>query len=369
MFLLFSFLFFARQRFGLFLLSLLLSLSVREEVALSVWLFGFYALLLKRKWPWVVSPIALSLVWWYCSTELILARSQIAMEGLDQFFASFGKGRNEILATVMREPDKFIDIFLNQRFWEYFYEMVKPTTFLSLGAVLSLFALPTIAMNGLIGAFWPSMINVANHYSLIGAVSLFAAFPNAVAWLAPRINLFRLRREMICLGLCGLTIPAVAIGVKDILQYGGGKDQALAHDFVLKPFDPTLREIVNAIEPQAGVAAPGILLPALSYRPKLYYSQALWRYHHPEFEYIIVETDRHRIGARGCDREKYELLIRDITESAEYSREFTHKEFEVYRKIGKVDPVSGLRKYICSSGNQNSNGKKESLTDLETANR
>ncbi|HSN96401.1 MAG TPA: DUF2079 domain-containing protein [Nitrososphaeraceae archaeon] len=348
-FLLFAFLFFSKERIGLFIVFSLLSLAVREEVALTMWLFGVYAIFLKRKWKWVFCPFVLSGLWWYCSTELILVRSQIAMEGLDEFFSAFGKGRNEILATVLREPQKFIDLFLTKQIWGYVYEMGRPAAFLPLGSMVGLFALPTMAVNGLIGAFWPSMINIANHYSLIGTVCLFVALAEAIGWIGRYSGFFNLSREMFCLGIACLLIPEMTVGVKDTFNYGNGKSASLAHDFLPKPYEASLRSIVDMIEPNAAVAAPGILLPQLSYRATLYYSQVLWRYYDAQFDYLILERDPNRIGAKGCDKEKYEALIAEVMQSTNYYRIFDKEGFEVYKKAPDAHVVGISGKYTCQT--------------------
>jgi len=348
-FLLFTFLFFERGRIGLFLLFLLLSLTVREEVALTVWLFGLYAIVRRRHWSWVVCPVVMCAMWWYCSAEFVLVRSQIAMEGLDEFFSVFGKGRNEILATVVREPQKLLDLFLTNQVRGYFYEMVRPAAFLPLASMVGLFALPTMAMNSLIGAFWPSMINITNHYSLIATVCLFVGLVEAIGWIGRYSRFFNLSRQTFCLGIACLVIPEMAVGLKDTVNYGNGKQGSLADDFLPKSYAASLTSIVDMIEPNAAVAAPGILLPQLSYRTKLYYSQALWRYYDAQFDYLVLETDPKRIGARGCEKEKYEALIAEVMQSSDYKRVFDKDGFEIYKKARAGHPLAIFGKYACQT--------------------
>jgi uncharacterized membrane protein len=347
LFLIPSFLFFQKGRLGWFLVFLLLSLSVREEVALTVWLFGFYALILRRPARWVIAPVFLSVLWWYGSSEFVLVRSQIQMEGLEEFFSRFGKGRNEILATVVREPEKLMSLLLTESIWKYFYEMIKPAALLPLVSVAGLFALPTMTMNSLIGAFWPSMINIANHYSFIATVCLFVGFCEAVAGVSGWCKYFNVSRRLFCLGIVCLAVPELVFGVKDTIAYGSGKRGSLVQDFGPKPYDSTLRTIVDRIGPTASVAAPSILLPELSYRKTAYYSQALWRYYNVRADYLVFDMDSQRVGALGCDKERYSSLIAEISQSNKYKLVFQQDGFEIYKRSLSYNSDDISKKYTC----------------------
>ena len=61
--LLLSFYFYIKDRFGGFLLFLLLSLSVKEHMALIAIMYGLYSLYLKKEKRWVIVPILLGLAW------------------------------------------------------------------------------------------------------------------------------------------------------------------------------------------------------------------------------------------------------------------------------------------------------------------
>ena len=61
--LLFCFYFFIKNKFKEFLIFLLLSLSIKEHLALVSIMFGFYALLLKKRKRWIYVPIVLGIAW------------------------------------------------------------------------------------------------------------------------------------------------------------------------------------------------------------------------------------------------------------------------------------------------------------------
>jgi len=61
--LLFSFYFFLKNRFKSFLLFLLLSLSVKEHMALIAIMYGLYSLYLKKEKHWIIVPIFIGIAW------------------------------------------------------------------------------------------------------------------------------------------------------------------------------------------------------------------------------------------------------------------------------------------------------------------
>jgi uncharacterized membrane protein len=63
LFLLFSFYFFVKDRWWLYLLFLILSLSFKEHMSLLAVMYGLYALYLKRSWRWVLVPIVMGVAW------------------------------------------------------------------------------------------------------------------------------------------------------------------------------------------------------------------------------------------------------------------------------------------------------------------
>jgi uncharacterized membrane protein len=334
-FLLFAFYFFWQRRLVLFLVCLLLALSVREEAALTTVVFGIYALWLKRTWKWVVIPMLVSVAWWYCSTELVLVRSQISMEGLDKFFLIFGSSRNDIIANVLRSPGQLIAVIATKATVEYVWEIVRPTGLIAIGSIVSVFAFPTMSMNILIGAFWPTMLSVTQHYSLIATVCVFPALVEAVERIGWKQNLFNLRRSIVCAGITSALVLPAAMGLKDIVQFGGGNGESIGQDFRPKPYVNTLRSIVKQVEPDAAVAAPGILLPHMSYRSELYHSLALWRYYDPELDYIILISDPKLVGLRGEDRERYFSMVRAVERNSKYQLTYSRDGFEVYRSSNR----------------------------------
>lgn len=340
LFLSFAFFFFFKERFLLFLVFLVLSLSVREEIALTTFFFGFYALFLKRGWRWVIVPSALSLLWWYLSTEWVMVRSQITMEELDRFFEFFGTGHNEVVKTFITQPGKVLEIFFTKENFSYLYELAKPGGMLSLLSVSSIFMIPTVAINSIIGHFMGTMRDISYHYSLLASVCMFHALVHGLVWLSRSGRFFSLEKSRVGTAGALLLVPLMIVGAADVIRYGGGKHQSLTADFQRKPYQETIEKILTIIEPQAAVAAPNILLPQLSYREKLYVSNRLWRYPEVEVDYLILDANVGMLSEEDRNKTKYEKLLSTIREEDKYQLIFKEHGFEVY----KVQSLHGSQK-------------------------
>ena len=120
------------------------------------------------------------------------------------FFLSLVRAEMRYSLQCVREPQKLLDVFLTNQVRGYFYEMVRPAVFLPLASMVGLFALPTMAMNSLIGAFWPSMINITNHYSLIATVCLFVGLAEAIGWIGRYSRWFQFKQTNLLFRNCML---------------------------------------------------------------------------------------------------------------------------------------------------------------------
>lgn len=336
LFLSFCFFFFYKERFILFLVFLVLSLSVREEIALTTFLFGFYALMLKRRWHWVVIPAGLSLLWWYISTEWVMVRSQITMEDLDRFFEFFGSGHNEVVKTFLTQPGKVLEILFTRGNFSYLYTLAKPAGMLSFLSLSSVFMAPTVVINAVIGHFMGTMREISYHYSLLASVCLFHALVHGLALLSRSGRYFRLEKSRFGTAVALLLLPIMVLGLADAVRYGGGENQSLRADFVRKPYHETLEKILELVEPDAAVAAPNILLPQLSYRGELYISNRLWRYPEVRVDYIIMDANVDKLSRADQNKDKYEASLAEVRSNSRNTLIFKEHGFEVY----KVHPLS-----------------------------
>jgi uncharacterized membrane protein len=106
-FALYAFYFFERRKTGLWWLFLFLAMATKTESALLVIIFGFYALLRRRRWPSVVLPIVVGAAWFYVSLFVIVPHFT---EGETSFVAGIysygylGDSFGEVARTIITRP-------------------------------------------------------------------------------------------------------------------------------------------------------------------------------------------------------------------------------------------------------------------------
>lgn len=333
------FLFFDRGRFPLFVAALMLALWVREELALTVGLFTVLALWLRRSWKWVVTPAILSAGWWYVSVHMIMVPSRIKMEALEEFYRAFPNGYASAPGVLLRQPMEFLALIVNADNANYLYQLLKSTAGMAFATPAVIFVLPTALINLIVGAFWKTTTSLAMHYSLVASVCVSVALVYGLARLARVHRLFVTSERTLALALVLVLAPMAVLGVKDVVAYGGGRNQTLLADFSPRPYHATLNRIVKIIgdDPGASVAAPNVLLPQLSQRRDLYNANRLWWYGSPRLDYIVVDRDLDRSDQGDRQRGRYQALLASLEADPANRLIVDEHGFRLYRVVREPD--------------------------------
>ncbi|HXH11236.1 MAG TPA: DUF2079 domain-containing protein [Alphaproteobacteria bacterium] len=328
-----TFLFFFRNKFIYFIVFFILTLSVREEISLTMCLFGLYAFFQKRSWSWIIIPLLLSVVWWYVSTSLIMVGSQIAMEDLDNFFNMFGTSYNSILMSIFSQPLKFISLIFTNQSIAYLYGLIRPSAMLSFLGIEGLFIIPTTFMNLLVGAFWKSTLDISMHYSVVAFVCVFLSTIYGLERLTHRYGFFHITRNIFAISIVLLLIPQTMIGLKDVVCPVGCSKDTLISDLLPKEYQSSLEKIITILnqEYDASIAAPNIMLPQLSRHRKLYFTNRLWRYKDVMPDYVVLDTLPERMSDNDPYAERYRLVIAAIQGNDRYRLIFRQDGFELYQ--------------------------------------
>ncbi|MDQ3704291.1 MAG: DUF2079 domain-containing protein [Chloroflexota bacterium] len=213
--LLFAFYFYERGNWQLFLALALTAMLARTDVALVVMMFGFYGLLTRRKWQFVVLPLAAGLGYFALSTFVItpsfaypgaltppppgttldMSCWPCGMSPQLAYYAHLGRSGPEIAQFVLLHP---IEAF-NKAVIEpgllvpklmYLLNLVLPLALLPLLAPKPLvLGLPILALNLL--SLRGSQIDLESHYSLLLVPGLVAAAIYGADNLRKRLSRWR----------------------------------------------------------------------------------------------------------------------------------------------------------------------------------
>lgn len=179
----FALFFFEKARFGYFILFLILAASCKENVSLAVFMFGFYSLIRRRPWRWVLAPFAIGGAWFLIALKWIIPHfakeSRLYQDGFmfSVFYRHLGSNLAEIIKNVFSHPILTIRYALLGA--KFFY----PVILLSFVAFVPLFspavlvvALPIFAQNLLSSGWTHSQIHfqyVAEILPFVFAATVF----------------------------------------------------------------------------------------------------------------------------------------------------------------------------------------------------
>jgi len=326
-FLLWSFYFFEELRFRPFLVFLILTLAVREDLVFAVFGFGLLALWWRYPRRWVLVPLILSIGWAVFSFEFIIPyflNKATYMESV--CFAHVGRTPSEMVKNVLRHPLQTLFIRGNLI---YLKQLLSPLAgVLSVGSAVSLLAIPYVGINLLAGG-GPCITTVLfAQYSVIPVVFLFLGFVVHLGKQARFIARKKFDECEIQISVV-LFVLALSIGCSAFLT-----ERSQIVEFSKKPWQDEARQVALSIPMEASVAAPRYMLPMLANRLSLYQTHRLLDYHEPIPEYVIMDHNWNRIDAAQQWKSEYETLAAWLQKDADYKIIYQSSDYVVYRKVG-----------------------------------
>lgn len=93
-----------RKKFWWFVIVMLLALSVREDVALVVGLFGVLAFVERRSWRWVLTPIAMAGAWFIAALNITGYLNESGGYKFVALYSWLGETPGEIVRTALTKP-------------------------------------------------------------------------------------------------------------------------------------------------------------------------------------------------------------------------------------------------------------------------
>jgi uncharacterized membrane protein len=326
--LLFAVYFYTEYRYTAFCFSLALTLLVREDLVFFVFGMGLVALLQRRNARWFLAPTLAAVVWAVVSFLIVIpAALHGASFVTDACFAHLGATRSDMVQNTLMHPRSTLLLHGNL---VYLKTLLTSTgLILSVSSLVSFLSLPYLAINLLAGGGPCITTVISAQYSVVPAVLIF------IGTLLTALR--RSRRNTIArIGSLGLTHSAaaplllVALGL-GILLFATGDVQA--NELRSHMWDSEARNVLSLIPAGAAVAAPRYMLPHLANRNCLYQTHRLANYHHPLYEYLILDTDWNHIDAAPSYEAQYQQLLRDSAVNPELQSIYSSPQFRVYRNL------------------------------------
>jgi len=273
----------------------LLALTVKEDIALMVFMLGLY-LFWKGEKRWMGLALAgVSLAWFVVATFVIIPTASKAFyTDVDQslYFARYGEfGNNpkDILLNMLRQPLEVLGTLTTPERLGYLAGLLASVGFLAifdLGTVL--IALPLFLANLL--SNYPAMYSGEMHYSAPLVPFMVAGAVGGAGWLADRFtSRFPTRRRTIYLVLAAWLLLC-SLGYQALRGYtplGARYERPSVTDH-----HRLLDRFADQIPPDAALSVTPPLFPHLDHRRRMYEFPVI-----ADAEYVLLDvsstTDMH----------------------------------------------------------------------------
>jgi uncharacterized membrane protein len=292
-YLLFAFYFFLKERFGWFLLFALLACLGRETVALSVAMFGLYALLLRRPGKWVWTPLVGCAAYFGLVVFVVMPafRGSGAWHGT-KFFTYLGHTPGEILTNALTHPGAMLQNLCTRWNARLVIFLFGPMLFLPLASPASLVALPEMSIWLLSDSTVVKVIQY--HYNVLTSSALFVgtilALAKAGRW-----------RGRLTGAILVATLALTPVWIRP-------------SEYRPRPNQAALMRALQMVPPDRSVLVPLRLGGHVGQRP--HWGHLLLLRDRPEyaaqFEYVILDTrEEHypQVVAPGWDDVHYEQVF------------------------------------------------------------
>jgi hypothetical protein len=301
--LLWAFYAFSRERFGAFVAWSLVAMCVREDVAITVAGFGLCALVARQAPRWWLFGLAVPVAWWMTATLVIQpAFGRWGNSALDVALAG-GSTPLGAYSLLVSEPAWILQGLRDGGLY-YLYRVLRGVVFLPVLGVEGLTALPGLASTLFLGRVYHGGTDPFSRFALLSSCMLMAASVLTVA----RLTVGARHRRAWVVGLL-LLAPSAAVldGVKDVVQ-------ARLLAYFERHDGAALREAVARIPPDAAVAAPSYVVPALAHRPRLLTVQYLHEYSDARVEYFVLDRVIDRVTKNPDLRGRYLALLERLAQ-------------------------------------------------------
>ncbi|MFA5070289.1 MAG: DUF2079 domain-containing protein [Patescibacteria group bacterium] len=335
------FYYYLEEKFGLFLLFLILTLLVREDAALVVLAFSFFALIEKKSWKWIVVPFVIGLAWFIFATKITGYFSGYGQYKFILYYGWLGQDLKSIILNFFGHPWLVLKHLFSGDNIVFLAGLFLPFGFLPLIKIKYLLPVALIIFQILmLGSGGPLALEI--HYTSLIIPFLFIGLVFALEKILYRPNKGKLLAILQKERSIFLTI-VVIIAVYSSLYAGSAF--WLAKDFFGYPKikeEVRLRnDFVSLIDRDTPVATGFQFIPRLSGREKIYslHYQYLGKKQYSSQDYRIP-PDAQTLLFDFSDFNYYHYLYREDDENniggAQRMRELiSANDFCLNRYLGK----------------------------------
>ncbi|MFH0877371.1 MAG: DUF2079 domain-containing protein [Candidatus Omnitrophota bacterium] len=137
-FLLWMLYFYHRNRFGIFVLFMVLAMLCQENVPLGVIMVGLLAAVNRRRWFWIVVPLLGGAAYFLFAIKILMPHFNKGVMQFLQLYAHLGSSYGEVIANIIKHPIMVLRIMLAPvKLW-FLFQLFAPVAFLCIASPIAL---------------------------------------------------------------------------------------------------------------------------------------------------------------------------------------------------------------------------------------
>ena len=325
LFLLLSMYYFRKEKLGLFCFFLILTLCAREDIALTTFFFGVYAVIRRRGAAWVLIPTILSAVWFGVAMGIIIPA--FGTGTMWEFYEDTGGSLGGVVSSFLQNPIAILLRFLSPAYIKLLYLILMPLAIILplLGSEI-IFVLPTLLIIGL--SSMEQTRSIYGYYYMPLIPFIFASSITAVKKLSSSIVPgFIQEREKVNLLCTFVLFLSLAVFVRGPLAETLA--QGITRPYNVRSgagYNETLRKVIGLVPSEASVFTPRYLKPHLA-RRMFVTSEVPF-----DVEYLIIDSNTEDPRTARIQKGKF---IKELAKNPDYVKLFDEKGVKLYHKISR----------------------------------
>lgn len=320
-----AFYYFEKEKFLLFFIFFLLSMTPKEEIGLCVAMFGIYALIRKRSARWIWTPLGVGIGWSLLAILVIQPWIRGDHWEIISSYGVFGATPAEIIRNMLTHPVLVFKAVFTLKKIQYFWVILS-----SMGLILpfltpvGLFAVPLLLKLGLLGSFFLSSgvvhAEVRPWYAAPLVVFGYAGVVYALSKLSSRRNGSRVK-ELICV----LLFIQLIVNINSYPFWTHLFRKELTDDFP-RSYQASLKKIIRIVPGDAPVLIPAYLYSHFAQRHHVYCTELP----HAKLkikegvDYVVLDERKELIG-------KPLEEVKAIKSDSRYKRVFKDRLISLYQ--------------------------------------
>lgn len=327
-FILFAFYFIIKGKKWPYLIFFLLTLTEKEDIALTMFLMGFYIYFKHDKKVGIFTSV-FSLFWFFLATKIFMPHfNEAGFMYAGRGLGNFGNTPVEIIFGILN-PKNLFPVLFNEINATYVWELFSPVAFIPFLNLPTLIISASLWVN--LVASWPYAHSIHYHYTIPIIPFMFISMVIGIARFK--------KRKIIVYSLLSLLIISAVVSNYYLAPYDASMKNYEQFKAKVKNFNIASESeaeryhMISLIPKNASVSASYEIVPHLTHRNKIYMFTNPFKNEYwgnpgdvPPLEYVDY------LLLRKNQMEEHNLILKPLLENNTYESIYESAEYKLFKR-------------------------------------